>query len=105
MCCPVSVRGIDYQFGSSPCMASQQGVLSTALGGCEGKQGDRGLALTTSRPRVNAIEREITIACSQNFIISLDRLPMHGSPIQRQNRSSGSMIDQEIDSQARDPKN
>ena len=30
------------------CMASQQGVLSTALGGCEGKQGDRGLALTTS---------------------------------------------------------
>eukprot|EP01047_Picozoa_sp_COSAG01_P060723 COSAG01_NODE_7487_length_3189_cov_201.714239_2_plen_68_part_00 len=30
---------------------------------------------------------------------------MHGSPIQRQNRSSGSMIDQEIDSQARDSKN
>jgi hypothetical protein len=30
---------------------------------------------------------------------------MHGSPIQRQNRSSGGMIDQEIDSQARDPKN
>jgi hypothetical protein len=43
----------------------------------------------------------ITIACSQNFIISRDPLPMHGSPIQRQNRSSDCMIEQKIDSQAR----
>eukprot|EP01047_Picozoa_sp_COSAG01_P107698 COSAG01_NODE_36686_length_513_cov_22.026570_1_plen_132_part_00 len=49
-----------------PCTAAQQGVLSTALGGCEGKQGDRGPALTTS-PRTAPGPQAAGVAHQQKF--------------------------------------
>eukprot|EP01047_Picozoa_sp_COSAG01_P088628 COSAG01_NODE_20942_length_925_cov_2.332527_1_plen_99_part_10 len=61
------------------CMASQQGVLSTALGGCEGKQGDRGLALTTS-PRTAPGPQVAGVVATLSFSMPALCLPLTTIP-------------------------